>query len=153
MIDDFMNRKVHTLPPTATVHEAIRLVVDRHIGTLPVVDDKGHLLGVVLLRDLLGVFLPEFLTLLEDVDFVHDFGALEAIRPEDVPEAEELTMRELMQPAVTVEPESGLLHAFAILVKHDLTDLLVVDAGGKLVGVVSRVDIAIAFLGAWAYKK
>ncbi len=153
MIGDFMIRKVYSLPPTATVHEAIRLVADRHIGTLPVVDRGGHLLGVVLLRDLLGVFLPEFLTLLEDVDFVHDFGALEAIRPEDVPEADQLTMADLMRPATTVEPECGLLHAFATLVKHDLTDLLVADEAGKLVGVASRVDIAIAFLGSWAHRK
>jgi CBS domain-containing protein len=153
MIGDFMKRRVYSVPPTATVHEAVRLVVERHIGTLPVVDDGGRVVGVVLLRDLLGVFLPEFLTLLDNLDFVHDFGALAAIRPEDVPAADTLTMRELMRPAVTVGPECELLHAFAALVKHDLTDLLVVDDAGKLVGVASRVDIAVAFLGSWAQRQ
>ena len=79
-----------------------------HVGTLPVVDEQGVLVGVVRLEDLLQVFMPDFVALLDNIDFVHDFGALETLRPQDVPEAAELTMRDLMQPPVAVEQTCGL---------------------------------------------
>ena len=46
-----------TISPQATVPAAARLMNTRHIRRLPVVDDKGRLVGVVSRRDLLSVFL------------------------------------------------------------------------------------------------
>lgn len=149
MIGRFMKRKVYSVSPSTTVREAAQLVVEKHIGTLPVVDAQGVLVGLVTLEDMLRVFLPGFATLLEDVDFVHDFGALEAMEPEDVPAARRMTMRELMRPPVAVEETSSLMRAFTVIVKHDLTDLPVVDEKDRLVGIASRADIAIAFLKKW----
>ena len=40
-----------------TVHAAGRLMSDRHMRLLPVVDDHARLIGVVSRRDLLAVFL------------------------------------------------------------------------------------------------
>ena len=42
-----------TLPPTATVGEAIRTMLARDIGAVLVVDDDGRLLGIFSERDLL----------------------------------------------------------------------------------------------------
>jgi len=46
-------RPAVTLPPTATVGEAIRTMLDRNVGALLVVDDAGKLLGIFSERDLL----------------------------------------------------------------------------------------------------
>jgi CBS domain-containing protein len=150
MISNCMKRQVVTVSAATTVREAAALVVRRRVGTLPVVDGQGALLGVVSVRDLLKVFMPDFVALLDNIDFVHDFGALEALQPRDVPEAASLTMRHLMRPPMSVEQTCGLLRAFATLVKHDIQDLPVVDGAGRLVGIASRVDIAVAFLRTWA---
>jgi CBS domain-containing protein len=48
-----------------------------------------------------------------------------------------------------VEETGGLLHAYAIMVKHDLSDLPVVNSKGELTGIVSRVDIGTAVLSVW----
>ena len=150
MIAACMKRQVITVTAAMTVHEAARLVVAHRIGTLPVIDGQGILIGVVRLDDLLRVFMPGFVALMEDIDFVHDFGALESLLPADVPEAERLTVRDLMQPPIAVEENCGLLRAYATMLKHDLRDLPVVNARGVLSGLVSQVDIAAAFLGAWS---
>ncbi len=52
--DEFMTTPVVTTSPGATVQEATRLVVERRIAALPVVDDDGRLVGVVTRVDLLG---------------------------------------------------------------------------------------------------
>jgi CBS domain-containing protein len=149
MIGSCMKRQVVAVSPTTTAQEAARIVVTNHVGTLPVVDDSGALVGVVRLEDLLRVFMPDFVALMDTIDFVHDFGAMETLRPQDVPEAAQLTMRDLMQPPVAVEQTCGLLRAFATMTKHQIRDLPVVNHAGALVGIASRVDIAAAFLAPW----
>ncbi len=149
MIGQWMKRQVVSVSPATTAPEAARLVVDKHIGTLPVVDVGGILLGVVRVQDLLDVFMPDFVDMLEHIDFVRDFGAMENLEPRDVAEAAGLTMADLMQPPVAVEETSGLLRALATMHKHGIRDLPVVDAAGGLVGIASLVDIAAAFLATW----
>lgn len=149
MIGQWMKRQVVAVTPETTALEAARLVVDKHIGTLPVVDTRGILLGVVRVQDLLDVFMPDFVNLLDNIDFVHDFGAMESLEPRDVAAAAGLTMSGLMQPPVAVEETCGLLRALATMHKHDVRDLPVVNAAGGLAGIASLVDIAAAFLATW----
>ena len=151
-VGDCMKRRVVTVSLSTTVEAAARLVVEEHVGTLPVVDETGLLLGVVRLNDLLGVFMPDFVTLLDNIDFVHDFGALERAKPRLASEIEGLTMSQLACPPVTVEEDAGLMHALATLIKHQWRDLPIVDSAGRLVGIASRVDIAAAFFAAWTTK-
>ena len=54
-----------------------------------------------------------------------------------------------MQPRLTVEENCGMLRAYALMVKHNLHDLPVVDTDGALVGIASRVDIGAAILSNW----
>jgi len=153
MIGDCMKRQVVSVSPDTTVLGAARLVVDRRIGTLPVVDEQGTLVGVVRVEDILDIFMPDFVRLLEDIDFIHDFGVLETLLPKDIPDAARLTMRDLMQEPVSVEQTCGLLRAFALMSKHGLRDLPVVNQAGALVGIASLVDIATKFLATWAREE
>jgi CBS-domain-containing membrane protein len=144
-----MKRRVIAVSPATTAHEAAHILVSHHIGTLPVVNDMDVLVGVVRLEDLLRVFMPDFVALMDNIDFVHDFGALETLRPEQIAAAEHMTMRDLMQPPVSVEQTAGLLRSLATMTKHELRDLPVVNGAGALVGIASRVDIAAAFFAPW----
>jgi CBS domain-containing protein len=52
-----MSAPVVTIQPDATISAAARLMSARHVRRLPVVDDRGHLTGIVSHRDLLSLFL------------------------------------------------------------------------------------------------
>jgi len=55
-----------------------------------------------------------------------------------------------MQPATTVKEDSGLLRAYALMLQHDLHDLVIVDKeDSKLIGIASRVDISVAVISTW----
>lgn len=149
VIGDCMKRQVASIPLSATVYEAAQVIVREHVGTLPVIDEENKLVGVVRLGDVFKVFLPDFVTLLDTIDFVHDFGALETQLLVDVAGAAQQPVRELMQPPVFVEQSCGLLRAFAIMAKRHLRDLPVTDERRRLVGIASHVDIAVAFLSTW----
>ena len=147
IIRDCMKRNVFSIPATATIREAAAIVVERHIGMLPVIDASGKLMGVVGLRNLLSLELPDFFGLLSDVDFVHDFGAVETNRPS--PEQIDCPITKLMQPVTSVVETCGLLRAYALMLKHNIHDLPVVSRENTLVGIASRVDIGTAILSAW----
>jgi CBS domain-containing protein len=103
--------------------------------------------GLLTLRDLLTLVMPDFIHLVEDFNFVGDFGALESRKP--LPQSLANPVTEVMQPPVSVEETCGLLRAFAVMHQQQLLDLPVVDAGGKLIGIASRVDIGTSLLQAW----
>jgi CBS domain-containing protein len=149
IIKDCMKHNVISIPPTKTVREAAMVVVEQHIGLLPIVDHEAKLIGVIRLQDLLTLELPDFVNFIPDVDFVHDFGAVESTRPE--PDSLEQPVTNLMQPAISVDEECGLLRAYALMLQHQLMDLPVVTKEGRLVGLASRVDISTAILARWQF--
>jgi CBS domain-containing protein len=146
-IGDYMKRDVVSVPQTATLRDAAQILVDRHVGLLPVLDGQGRPVGVLGLRDLLSLALPSFVRLIGDFDFVHDFGAVEAARPSAETMSRPVTS--LMRPATTVNESSGLLRAYTLMYKHELHDLPVVSRDGRLVGIASRVDLGTAVLKSW----
>jgi CBS-domain-containing membrane protein len=142
-----MKRNVVSVRESTTIREATSIFVKKHIGLLPVVDDDDKPVGVIGMRDMLTLEMPDFITFLADVDFVHDFGAVEDIHPS----AKTLnkTVKTLMKPAITVEEDCGLLRAYSLMVQHNQHDMPVVSKEGKLIGITSRVDIGTAILSTW----
>ncbi len=97
----------------STVAQALDMMREYHIGGIPVVDDKGLLRGIVTNRDL---------------RFERNLN-----RPVD----EVMTSENL----VTTTQSTDLEEAADILQSHKIEKLPVVDADGKLVGLVTYKDI------------
>jgi CBS domain-containing protein len=146
-IKEFMKKNVVSIPAKTTIGEAAAVIVEKHVGILPVVDEQGKPVGVIRLGDLLALEMPDFIHLVTDFDFVHDFGAVETTRPASKLLAKPVTR--IMQPIMSINEESGLLRTYAIMVQNDLYDLPVTTATGELVGIVSLVDIGTAVLSMW----
>jgi CBS domain-containing protein len=146
-VSSCMKRNVVSIPITATILEAAKIIASKHIGLLPIVDEDEKPVGVIGLGDLLTLELPDFVRFVSDVDFVHDFGAVEDTRPSTAMLNQ--TVKTLMQPPITVDEESGLLRTYALMLQHHLHDIPVVSKSGKLIGIASRVDIGVAILSGW----
>jgi CBS domain-containing protein len=147
IISDHMKRNVVAIREISTIRQAAAMFVKHHIGLLPIVDEGQRLVGEVGLRDLLSLELPDFINFVSDVDFVHDFGAVETTRPSE--ETLESRITSLMRPAISVTEDAGLLRTYALMLQHNLHDMPVVSVDGRLVGVASRVDIGTAILAEW----
>ncbi|PKN89729.1 MAG: hypothetical protein CVU45_06165, partial [Chloroflexi bacterium HGW-Chloroflexi-7] len=80
-ISDCMKRKVISSKPDLPILEAAKLLVYHHIGCLPIVNENSELIGLVRIRDLITLAMPDFINLVDNVDFVRDFGAVE----DDIP--------------------------------------------------------------------
>ena len=142
-----MKRNVVSIHADTTIREAITLFVKKHIGSLPVVDDDNTPIGVIGLRDLLKLEMPSFIDFVADVDFVHDFGAVEDLRPSA--STLKKTVKSIMRPVFTVKEDCGLLRAYSLMLQQNLHDIPVVSEDGKMAGIASRVDIGVAILSTW----
>jgi len=144
-IRNWMKREVVSITPEATLRDVAALILEKRIGTLPVVDDEGTLVGTVSITDIVEIFLPDFVAVMDEIDYVHDFGNLENTSPEDKQRAKMLHVSDVMEEPVTLEDDAGLVHALSVMEKHNLRDLIV-TRDGKLAGIASQVDIGRAFL-------
>ena len=147
-IDCCMKRKVVFGHPEMTVRKAALLMAENNVGTLPVVDETSTLVGVTTMRDVIQIFLPDFVSLLSNIRFVTDYGDLDTPTREDIQQADSLRVADIMKEPVSVEDDCALIRALAIMDKNRIRDLPVVSKG-KLVGIASRVDIGRAFLSTW----
>jgi CBS domain-containing protein len=143
-----MKRRVIFGHPDMTVKAAALLMAENNVGTLPVVDETSTLVGVTTMREVIHIFLPDFVSLLSNIKFIKDYGDLEAPSRESIQRAESLLVADIMEEPVSVEDDCTLIRALSFMEKHRLRDLPVVKEG-KLVGIASRVDIGRAFLSTW----
>ena len=102
-----------TIDVEATVGDALRLMKQYHIGGIPVVDPRKHLIGIVTNRDL---------------------------RFQDDPAK---PIREVMtcESLITVGPKTTIPEATEVLRKNRIEKLPVVDTDGTLVGLITYRDI------------
>lgn len=102
-----------TLPVDATVGDALAIMAENKIGGIPVVDDLGILKGIVTNRDL---------------------------RFEKDP-SKEIVKVMTSENVVTTDKPKDMVAAEAILQERKIEKLPVVDASGKLVGLITYKDI------------
>ena len=139
-VGEIMEENWPTLGPDATVEEAIKLFAEGRISGAPVVSE-GRLLGIVTEGDLIfrdaDVEPPGFLNLLGGII---PLGNTEEYRREALKSAG-VTVDEVMtEDVTTIGPDATLSEAATVMAEERKKILPVVD-DGRLVGVVTRMDI------------
>jgi CBS domain-containing protein len=135
-----MTQEVVSATPTMSIKEVARLLAAAEVSALPVLDERGRVVGVVSEADLLvKEERPEELRRhqwLEGHEIREERAKLEAHTVADV----------MTSPAITVAPDAVVREAARLMRVRGVKRLPVVDAGGTLVGIVSRGDIVRIFL-------
>jgi len=101
-----------TLPPSESTTRARELMEDHNVSGIPIVADGGKLAGILTRRDM---------------KFLSSDGKIEDV----------MTRTNL----VTASPDTSLDAAEAILNRHKVEKLLLVDDGGRLAGLITMRDI------------
>ena len=113
---DIMSTNVISVKNDDPIFEAIKLLVDKNISGLPVVDDNMTLTGILSEKDVVDLF------------YEHE-------------EADGKTVGDYMtHPAVCFDENNALLNVCNFLAKN-IFRRIPVTSGGKLVGIISIKDI------------
>ena len=117
-VRDVMTPGVRTVSPSQSLAEAAAVMKGEDVGSVPVVEDD-RLAGIVTDRDIV-------------------IRAVAERRDPQTVKVDEVASRQL----VTVEPEQDLDEALALMARHQVRRLPVVEAG-RLVGMLAQADVGL----------
>ncbi len=136
-VAEVMSRNVASVQPDTPVDAIVALLIDRALKALPVISADGRVVGMITDGDLLNrgaTTLPIRLKRLLPPGERNERLAALAEQPRHA--ADLMTVDPL-----TLTADTPLAQAAALMVDHDLKRLPVIDAAGRLVGMVSRYDL------------
>jgi CBS domain-containing protein len=142
-VSEFMTTDVLSFGVDDTVQAAMEVMVERSIDGAPVTEAGGKVVGMLSTGDLIvqesQLHFPTVISILgatlELPSSKHRFD-------EDVEKALGSKVRDVMHAKPhTIGPDDTLEQAATLMHDHDVSRLPVVDADGRLVGIVARVDV------------
>jgi CBS domain-containing protein len=148
-VAEIMDRDPVTVSPGDDVERVIRLLREHELPGVPVVENGDRLVGIVTENDLVlreedaDLHLPHYLELFGGVVFLEPLKHLE----DKLRKAFATRVSEMMTADVrTIAPTAGV-HEAARLISSSGHNRLPVTQDGRLVGVVTRVDLLAALSG------
>ena len=149
-VADIMQANPVTASPGDDVETLIRLLREHELPGVPVVDQDGRLVGIVTESDLVlkednaDLHLPYYFQLFGGVVFVEPLQHLE----DKLRKAFATKVGDMMTAdPETIAPDASVHEAARLISSSGHNRLPVVDDGGRLVGVVTRVDCLAALSG------
>ncbi|WP_433519321.1 CBS domain-containing protein [Nonomuraea sp. CA-143628] len=148
-VQDVMTTDVAAVNQNASFRTVADLLIGKAVSGMPVLDDDDHVLGVVSEADLLAkeefkelyyddAYRPPLRARIRHVMGSEGTGSYKALGE---------TAGELMTaPAHVTTPDSPIVLAARLMDAHGVKRLPVIDADGRLVGIVSRRDLLKAFV-------
>lgn len=141
-VAEVMSRDPIVVRPETPIREAIKILADRSISGLPVVDEAGKLVGVISETDLLwqetGVEPPVYIMFLDSVIYLENPARYD----KELHKALGQTVGEVMSHhPVTVKPDLPLRQAARQIQEKSVRRLAVTDEEGKVIGILTPGDI------------
>ncbi len=132
LVQDVMQRGVVVVSPETNLAEAMRLLQQRGIRHLPVLD-QGKLVGIISDRDLKGAMLSAAMSR----NTAETWAALDRLTAGDV----------MMRAVVTIAPMFPVEEAARLMVTRKISALPVTE-DGRLIGIVTETDVLELFVRA-----
>lgn len=127
LIENWMTKDVVTLTPETSMMKASKVMKEKRISRIPIVDEKGVLLGIVSDRDIKDASPSKATTL----DMHELYYLLSEIKLKDI----------MTKKVVTIRPAETVERAAVLLLENNIGGMPVVDEANKVVGIVTDSDI------------
>lgn len=136
---DIMVSPVITVRKNATVRDVAKILLEKRISAVPVVDNVGKLVGIVTESDLMRraeagtehVYSWWVHFLAGDATVAADYAKAHAAKVEDV----------MTSDVVTAAPETPLHEIATLLEERQIRRVPIINTDGNLIGIVSRANL------------
>lgn len=138
LIKDVMSSNIHSVIATSPYKDIWLTIFKSHTNSLPVVDKKGRLVGLVTRDDLLRPLYPKYQELFETIESPADFEAME----DRMKELAGLTAKDVMQQKVIFTRDMTLvMRALSRMILRRVNQLPVLNEKDVVIGMVTKGDI------------
>ena len=138
---DIMVTEVITIKQHATIEEIARVLIDNKISGVPVVDEAGHLMGMVTERDLLhketNPRLPHAVNILGAIIY---YNGVEQYNEDFKKMMASQALNIMTDKVITVTAEQEVEGIVKLMLEHGIKRVPVME-GERIVGIISRADI------------
>jgi mannitol/fructose-specific phosphotransferase system IIA component (Ntr-type)/CBS domain-containing protein len=137
MVKDVMRHDVATVTPDDTLKEVANKMFRNRLSALAVVDTSNKLLGVINDRDLIKAALPDYKSLISNLNYSLDVEPFEELLKQE----DKIKVAQLFRDDFEVTtPETRIVEVAAMMIFKDIRRVFV-TANDSLVGVLLRKDI------------
>jgi CBS domain-containing protein len=146
-VKDIMTKDVITVSPDTEILVAAKILLERHINGVPVLNDAGKLVGILCQSDLIvqqkKIPTPSLFTLLNGFIPLTSQKKIE----KEVQKIAATTVAQAMTPnPVVVPPDTTIEAVAALMVDRSFHTLPVVEEG-KLIGIIGKEDVLKTLMG------
>ena len=136
-----MTKEIISVSPETEIANAAKILLEKRINGMPVIDAFGRLVGIICQSDLVaqqkGIPIPSVFTLLESYIPLTSIKRLD----KEMKKIAALTVKEAMTPdPVTVSLETDIEEVAKLMVDKKYHTLPVVE-GDQVVGIVGKEDV------------
>lgn len=140
-VRDIMTTDVVTVKKETSIRDLAGIFTSRRIGSVPVVDDGGNLIGIVTESDLVeqdkSLHIPTVVSIFDWVIYLESGKKFE----KELQKMTGQTVGDIFTETVeTVTPETAVSEVADLMSSRKIHTLPVVE-GTRLVGIVSRIDL------------
>ena len=139
-VRDLMTPDVLSARPEQSLGDVARMMMDKDVRALPVVDDNGSLVGMVTHRELLKYLIPDYLQKTKSGKF-RAMPASMAAGHQSSGDPRALPVKDVMSRAVLCVSEDQTLSDVANLMNNKDVDRFPVVREGIVVGFLTRADL------------
>jgi len=142
-VKDIMTKDLTAVRANQSLKALIFLLEKSELSGVPVVDQKGVVVGFISERDIIQAALPNYFEMLRTASYLPDINQLsrrlEEIKGDHVEEY-------MVEEVITVDEEEEDIHVADLIIRNELNRVPVVDEDGMLAGIVQRIDLLGALL-------
>lgn len=136
--EDIMTKDLTAVEKDRSLEALISLLDKSGLSGVPVIDERGIVVGFISERDVISAALPGYFEMLRTTSYLPDLDQvsrrLEEIREEPVSEY-------MSEEVITVSEDEEDIHVADLIVRNRLKRIPVVDEEGMLVGIARRIDL------------
>lgn len=137
-VRDAMSRHIVVALPGTGFPELWKKIFSHHITSIPIIDAKKHLVGIVTREDLLKILYPTYHDLILDFTALPDFEEMElSIRQLSAKKAKDVMDTHI----IFTREDTEIMRALSRMIVRQVHQLPVLDSSDKLIGMISKGDI------------
>ncbi|HHN63856.1 MAG TPA: CBS domain-containing protein [Nitrospirae bacterium] len=148
-VKEIMEPVIDYLSPEETLKDAVNKMRvarrgEKKVGVkgLIVLDEKGNLVGMVSIKDILKTIIPFYMSYTSLGEFTWD-GMLEDMAKKV---ADKRVSEFMTKDVITIDEDAPLMECADMMVKHNLQRVPVVNKDGKVLGIVYVRDLYYALV-------